>query len=92
MAKRKKKFNPLAQPTESRQFMNSKGYVVTVVRGEDSADGSYHLPRYMTGRDWRLWMDEMRSEVETFLNFKEFGDVNHPEYVAPVEVPAEDDK
>ena len=81
---RKKKFNALAQPTESRAFMSSKGYVVTIVRGEDSADGSYHLPRYMTGRDFRVWMQEMSSEVDTFLNFKEFGDVNHADYIAPV--------
>ena len=36
MAKRKKKFNPLAQQTESKEDMNSKGWVVTGIRGEDS--------------------------------------------------------
>ncbi len=33
MSKSKKKFNPLTQPTESKEFINSKGYVVTCIRG-----------------------------------------------------------
>jgi hypothetical protein len=29
-------------------------------------------------------MQEMSSEVDTYLNFKEVGDINHADYIAPV--------
>ncbi len=83
MAKRKKKFNPLAQPTESKEFINSKGYVVTCIRGEDAKLRQYHLPQYMNGKDFRNWMTEMNDTVDNWRNFRLEGEPNHPDYVAP---------
>ena len=90
MAKRKKKFNPLAQPTESKEFMNSKGWVVTCIRGEDSKLRQYHLPQYMNGKNFRTWMLEMGDEVEAWREFRVLGEPNHPDYEPPVKVDTAD--
>ncbi len=87
MAKRKKKFNPLTQPTESKEFMNSKGWAVTCIRGKDAKNRQFHLPQYMNGKDFREWMIEMGEEVDDWREFRLWGEPNHPDYFPPVKLP-----
>lgn len=79
MAKRKSKFNPLKQPTETKKFTSeASGYRVIVVRGMDSVNGKFHLPQYMTGKDFRTWREETKEEVDKWCNFECEGDINEP--------------
>ena len=77
----KKKFDRLAQPTESKGCINSKGYEVVCVRGEDSVNNPHYIPQYMNGIDFRNWNKEMKSEVDAWRNFECEGEPNHPDYV-----------
>ena len=80
MAKRKKKFDPLKEYTETRKFISpTTGDAVTVVRGMGSVNHKYILPHNMSGKDFRAWQAEMKEVVKKYCNFELKGDVNCPD-------------
>ncbi len=77
---RKKKFNPLKEYTESKNFVDQKtGYGVIVIRGMDSVNGVFNVPSYMNGKDFRTWVRNTKVEVDARRNFECEADVNYTE-------------